>query len=443
MLDRSRAAWALVVIASVVILVTPALWNGFPLLQYDTGGYLAPWFEGKLEINRSVPYGLLLVAGQYPDFWPVLIVQAALTVWVLAVTLRVHKLGGPLYLLAAVAVLSLATTLPWLTAILLTDIFSGLGVLALYLVLLRDDALSRGERAGLLALAAVSAATHSATLLVLAGLVLVATLVWLIDRARIPYPRLLRAMSALVVSVLLVVAANGAVTGRIGWAPGGIALSFGRMLEDGIVKRYLDDRCPDATLRLCPDKDRLPKDADDFFWGGGVFDAFGRFEGMHEEMRRVAIEATLDYPWLQLKSIVRETALQLAMVETGAGVVNWIWNTYDTIKAHVPAAVPAMAAARQQRIGLSFDAINAFQVPLAWLAMALTPLIVFFAWRRPGFADIGDLGVAVMLGIAGNAAVFGILATAHNRYGARLVWLAGFVVLVALARRFPLKITRR
>ena len=109
----------------------------------------------------------------------------------------------------------------------------------------------------------------------------------------------------------------------------------------------------------------------------------------------------------------------------------------------MPAAVPAMAASRQQRIGLSFDAINAFQVPLAWLAMALTPLIVFFAWRRPGFADIGDLGVAVMLGIAGNAAVFGILATAHNRYGARLVWLAGFVVLVALARRFPLKITRR
>ena len=62
-IDR-RAAWALATVLSLVILMAPALWNGFPLLQYDTGGYLAPWFEGTLEINRSVPYGLLLVAGQ-------------------------------------------------------------------------------------------------------------------------------------------------------------------------------------------------------------------------------------------------------------------------------------------------------------------------------------------------------------------------------------------
>ena len=37
-------------------------------------------------------------------------------------------------LLGVVAVLSLLTTLPWLTSILLTDIFCGLGALALYLV---------------------------------------------------------------------------------------------------------------------------------------------------------------------------------------------------------------------------------------------------------------------------------------------------------------------
>ena len=69
--------------------------------------------------------------------------QSALTVWVLALTLRAHGLGGrPLLLLGIVAALCLLTTLPWLTAILLTDIFAGLGVLALYLLLLRDETLS-------------------------------------------------------------------------------------------------------------------------------------------------------------------------------------------------------------------------------------------------------------------------------------------------------------
>ncbi len=109
------------------------------------------------------------------------------------------------------------------------------------------------------------------------------------------------------------------------------------MLEDGIVKKYLDAHCPDKTLRLCPYKDALPRDADGFLWGGGVFDKLGRFAGMDDEMRRIALGCLRDYPGLQLKSVLSETAKQIAMVDTGAGVVNWIWNTYETIENFVPA----------------------------------------------------------------------------------------------------------
>ncbi len=34
---------------SIALLIAPALWNGFPLLQYDTGGYLARWYDGRLH----------------------------------------------------------------------------------------------------------------------------------------------------------------------------------------------------------------------------------------------------------------------------------------------------------------------------------------------------------------------------------------------------------
>ena len=55
-------------------------------------------------------------------------------------------------LLGVIAALSALTTLPWLTSILLTDIFCGLGVLALYLLIFADGPLSRCERYGLIAL---------------------------------------------------------------------------------------------------------------------------------------------------------------------------------------------------------------------------------------------------------------------------------------------------
>ena len=274
-------------------------------------------------------------------------------------------------------------------------------------------------------------------MVMLLALVIVAAIVWLLDRTRIPFARLKRAVVALALGALMVLVTNGLVTGRFGWTPGGYALSFGRMLEDGIVTRYLDDHCPDPTLRLCAYKNELPNDADDFFWGGGAFDKLGRFDGLRDEMRRIALQSLADYPLLQLKSVVAESARQLAEVDTGAGVVNWIWNTYRAIETYTPHAVPAMKAARQQRGTLFFDAINRVQVPLAFIAMALLPVIaiVGVATRkvRPISANSPPRGT---LPILANAAVFGTLATAHNRYGARIVWLAALVVLIALIRSY-------
>ena len=172
-----RDLWALAVILSIALLMAPALWNGFALLQWDTGGYLARWYEGYLVPSRAVVYGLILMAGAPLAFWPVVLLQSALTVWIVALMLRAHGLARrPLLLLGVIATLSVLTTLPWLTSILLTDIFAGLSVLALYLLLLRNETLGYGERVGLVALIAISAATHNATLAVLLGLLMAAAL---------------------------------------------------------------------------------------------------------------------------------------------------------------------------------------------------------------------------------------------------------------------------
>jgi hypothetical protein len=146
------AVWTSVVTIAGMLLA-PAIWNGFPLLQYDTGGYLARWYEGYLVPSRPGAYGLMLAASVSLYFWPVLLVQVALTVWVLALLLRcLGFVAQPLTLLATVSLLSVATSLPWLTAILLTDIFAGLSVLALFLVVFCGNNLGRWEGSGLVAL---------------------------------------------------------------------------------------------------------------------------------------------------------------------------------------------------------------------------------------------------------------------------------------------------
>ena len=434
---RDRALWALAVVLSMTVLIAPAIWNHFPLLQWDTGGYLARWYEGTLVPSRAVVYGLMLNLGVPLSFWPVLLAQAAATVWVVALMLRVHKLGErPMLLFGTIAALSAFTTLPWLISILLTDIFCGLGVFGLYMLLMRGDALSGAERVGLIVLIAVAAATHSATIAVLMALMAAAALLWLIDRGRIPARALGRGFIALLLGAVMVFAADYAVAKRLAWTPGGFALSFGRMLQDGIVTKYLDDHCPDPALQLCAYKNQLPDDADVWFWGNSVFNKLGRFAGLGKEMEKIAVESLIQYPGLQLKTAAIATARQLIDVHAGEGVLPTVWHTYGIIRDYTPQLAPAMRAARQQQVEISFTAINALQYPVALMSMALLAAILLLAWRKRIPADIAELAAWVSLTLLANAFVCGALSNPHDRYGARVVWLASFAVALALLRAY-------
>ena len=50
--------------------------------------------------------------------------------------------------------------------------------------------------------------------------------------------------------------------------------------------------------------------------------------------------------------------------------------------------------------------------------------------------DLTLLAATVTLALLGNAFICGVISGPHDRYGARMVWVATFVVLMALARAF-------
>jgi hypothetical protein len=431
------AVRAVAALAATLTLLAPAIWNGFPLLQYDTGGYLARWFEGYLVPSRSVVYGLFVAAGWPLDFWPVVALQAAATVWVLALVLRSYGFGDrPWTLFAVIVGLSVTTTLPWIAGIILTDIFAGLAVLALHLVVTRPETLGRNERFALVLFVAFAGATHGATFLVLIGLAAVALVVSRIDRDIVAPVGAMRAIAAVVLSAVMLLAANFAVSGRLAWTPGGYGIVFARMLQDGIVARYLDAHCAERHFKLCPYRHDLPKTADAFLWGAGPFNELGRFDGLGDEMRTIVLESLVEYPGMQLETALVASAKQLVSVSTGEGVLTTILHTYGIMERYTPSVVPAMRAARQQHGELHFEALNAVQVPLALAAMAALPLLAWLGLRQRAYFDLGLLAGTVSLAILGNAVVCGALSNAHDRYGARLAWVPLLLsVLVGLRRQ--------
>ncbi|MDP3077025.1 hypothetical protein [Bradyrhizobium sp.] len=423
-------------VAIPLMLVLPALWNGYPLLQYDTGGYLARWYEGYLVPSRSTVFGLYLHFGQGSRFWINLGIQALATLWILQLALRVFGLLRPWRLMAISLALTLTTALPWLASTLLTDILTGLSVLALFILVVHGRQISGVEKCSLFAFTAFAASTHSATLAVLLGLCCAGWIARPFLRGRIAVSGLLQGSLTLVAGAAMLLSANLALSGQLAWTPGGYGVAFGRMLQDGIVKRYLDDHCPQQQLKLCPYRNALPATADRFLWGSSVFDDLGRFKGLNDEMGLIVRRSLVEYPLRQAEAAIVATAQQLVLVGTGEGTNGLIGHTYGIMERYLPAQLNSMRAAYQQHRDIDFDAINRLHVPVALASMlAVVAIFAIAVWRRR-LDDLTLLAATVTLALLGNAFVCGVISGPHDRYGARLAWVASLVALIALVRHF-------
>jgi hypothetical protein len=418
------------------MLVAPALWNGYPLLQWDTGGYLARWYEGYLVPSRSTVFGLYLHVGEHSSFWLNLGIQALATLWILQLTLRVLGTATPLRLIGLSIVLIVTTALPWLVSLLLTDIFAGLSVLALFVLVVHDDKISAIERFALFAFTAFAAATHSATLGVLFGLCALGWIARPFLRGPVVLVGLVRGSLTIPLGALMLLTANFVLSGQLAWTPGGVGVAFGRMLQDGIVTRYLRDHCPEAKLKLCPYRDQLPATADDFLWGNSMFNTLGRFQGMSDEMGFIVIHSLAEYPLWQAEAAIATSAQQLVDVATGEGTNGWIPHTYGIIERYIPAQLKPMRAAHQQHWDIDFAAINRIHVPVALASM----LFVFGMFGRGLLCrrldDLTLLAATVSFALLGNAVICGVISGPHDRYGARIAWIATFVALIAALRHF-------
>ena len=347
----------------------PALWNGFALLQYDTGGYLARWYEGTLVPSRAVVYGLhprcRRAAG---DSGRCCSCSRRSRSGSLALMLRAHGLGGGRCCCSASSPrCRCSPRCPGSPRSCSPTFSRARRAGALSPGVARRRACKRWERIGLIILIAVSAATHSATHRRAVG----ARRRRRLALARRPHAHAARAArprrrwrsrSA----PLMVFAADAVVAKRLAWTPGGFALSFGRMLQDGIVKKYLDQHCPDPALAavrlqgpIAATTPTCGSGAATCSTGSAASPASAR------RWRRSCSTAWSTIPLLQIKTAAIATARQLIAVHTGEGVLTTIWHTYAIIEKFTPQLVPAMRAARQQHGELSFTAINDLHYPLA------------------------------------------------------------------------------
>jgi hypothetical protein len=139
-----------------------------------------------------------------------------------------------------------------------------------------------------------------------------------------------------------------------------------------------------------------------------------------------------EYPLQQIETAFTATASQLGLVATGYGIHDQIWHTYGIIKRFIPEEVPSLQNARQQQGGVHFDLINRVHVPIALGSMLFVLVLLANAVVRGRFDEPARLAATVTVVLLANAFVCGALSGPHDRYGARMVWIATFTAAIAV-----------
>ena len=431
----ASAADAAVLGAAALLILWPALVNGYPLVFSDTGTYISQLMERHLGWDRPPFYSLLvLAAGLGRSLWPVIAGQGLLAAALIRVT---HRLLAPeagwLDAALLLTVLAGGSSLSWTAAQVMPDIFTPLMVLAFAILVLAPPGAT-----GLLMPAVViglAILVHLSNMPVYAGLCL-CVLPLRALRQRVRWRLLLLPF---LLGVAGLTAVNGIARGRVSPSPYGGTFLLARLIENGPARATLAHDCPKAGWAICAYRRDLPLTADGFLWRADspLYRAGGP-RRLIDQTDAIVRRTIVEHPADVLGAAVRDFGLQLMIFAPGSGLRPWYATAWQTIRRDLPeTAYAAYLASRQARGRMAVPPLlAAFVRALAVGGMGLTcGFAVYVAAARrlkPEAASLGLFCWIVVLALAGNAAVTGALSGPHARYQSRIVWLAvmaGWLVL--------------
>lgn len=420
------------------ILLSVAIWNGFPIIFYDTGAYMLQGLGHVFIAERSPVYSKFLeFAGGRQSLWLVAAAQCLMSAFVITEFARAHRPSISLWAVLGIGTaVALSTGLPWYAGQIEPDCFVALVPLALYMLAFHGARLGPWRVAGIFAVAAFATASHPSHIGLSAGLLGIlfamrfAPKRW-IEEIDLPRPALALPVASLVLALSTVVACNYTFTKQVFLSRAGAVFLEARMMEDGLIKPVLDASCPQSHFQICAYKDRLPSRADAWLWQETIspFHRLGGFPKMEPEAAALVGESLSSYPFGNLVAAIKDTVIQFVLFQTGDGIVPQEWVLNTEFKIAIPQQVSDYDHAYQQEGAIWFLPVNFVHVPIAFLSLIGLYLLLRQAVRRRDWQS-GLFPAFVLLALLGNAFVCGVFSGPHGRYQSRIMWLPAFAVML-------------
>jgi len=433
---RGRLCEVLAIWAGAVLLVWPALLNGYPIVFSDTNAFLLQAGRSLVFFDKPWVYGpFLLALHGNTTLWLPVAAQGLIVSHVLWLVLRQFAVQTAWRHLGLCALLALGSAAPWVAGLLMPDIFAPVVVLTIFLLAF-DHGLRRWERGWLIGLAAFAIASH------LAHLVLAAACIAAVGVLR--WRRISVATLPLGMALVMLAATNMVAFGKFAISPYGAVFSLARMASDGLVDPVLARNCPASGWRMCAWAGRFPATSDRFLWdvNGPMWTTPGGPIGLAPEAAAIIKRVIAEDPLGVLRTGLANALRQATMAGVGDALVPDSLDTPMAISARAlfPAEERTRFAAGLQARGMLAPWGTVLNLPHAilLLAGALTTLGLLGSPRTD--ALLRSLAALILVGLLANATVTGALSGPHDRYQARIAWLSLLVPTLALLMAFGRKV---
>jgi hypothetical protein len=443
-LSRYSARWTniLNILGGALILTYPALRNRFPLVNSDSGTYLLTAITDLIPFDRPVFYGYFIGwTNIYESLWIVVYVQNILLAVLIWKTMKKLSPGFSAigYFLVIILLTSL-TAIAWFSCQIMTDVFTPLLLLSLSLLLL-DRRMGIAEMIFLFLVFFFSCLVHYSHFLLAAAIVVSVAMLKLVKRSyfeEISVKRVILAGCAVALAILFIPIHNYFREGEFYLSKGNSILFTSKLVENGLLKKYLDAHCHDDPSPLCAHKDNLPEWGPPFLYGDqSAINIIGA-DKANAECGRLNRRIAESYPLPLALLSIKGGAINLFRLEAGTGIHPYDDHSapYQPLKDADRTEFHQWTTSMQQGNQLHFELLTVLQRFFIYTSLLILlfnfyskPLIIEWSSSLVSFTQV------ILLALVLNAFITGAMASEHDdRYQSRIAWLIPLIILMQYQR---------
>lgn len=424
----------LTIIFGALILMIPALWNGYPFMFPDSIDYLT----GKPQIYRLPFYHLIVAPSQSLNFiWLTIILQNIILSHLL---FKIYNINDDRYyiFIMFITFLMLFSSVSYFSGYLIADIFSSIFLLTSYILFLNFSKLNNIERVYFIILLVFSEISNIVNIYLGIGMLFVMGIITIFRKEYFSNLKLL--IKSLGFSILIIISTNLFFFKIWSVAPSGSIFMSALLIEDGSAGKYLEQSCKTKNYKICPYINKLPLKVNDFLWDFDKSPLYeiGGFEGFKNEAKEVIFNTYKQYPKLVINNAIKRVVLAYNSHSPAKDLNSqtMIYKNYNAIKYFFgESGVKSYLESKQMRNLIPINLLNLIDnvVFPSSLILSFTFLIIFFKRSEYDFLILIIFTIAYYFG---NLLLCSLVSGVFDRYQARLSWLFPMVCALSVLKLF-------